>query len=450
MASQESPRRRRLPPAASPTAGTTTISALDDDLLRDIFIRLPSLPSLVRAALTCRAFLAAVRASPEFRRRFRALHRPPLLGLFFDYDGSEMPSFTPVRARHPDQDLLAAVRGADVFLTRLPYHDNAWRIWECRGGHLLLVNRSAQQVAVYNPLTRALDLFPTPPDEISDGCRGRFVYAGFFLLCSDEAPGSFRVVSICRDQSSLRAAVFSSATREWRILPWTGDAPSGSEHWLLKGKQVNGSMYWPHSEEAYMVVFDAATLQFYSIDLPEDLKGQGHLYMTGETKDGEPCIVSAVEFTLFVWFRSADADGVEKWVLDSVIPLEGEVLRATDGSLYDHVMLKVVALLDGIVYLSTYETLVNYYEPCWLLSFCLETRKLEKIVRKRNDTHVHPYIMSWPPSLEDQDCGVPKVAVWAERRWVSAKQYNRSPGESQCAERIAHAFHDCDDADEAI
>jgi hypothetical protein len=47
-----------------------------------------------------------------------------------------------------------------------------------------------------------------------------------------------------------------------------------------------------------MVVLDTSTLQFSWIDLPEDLKGQGHLYSVGDTKDGKLCIVAAIEFTL--------------------------------------------------------------------------------------------------------------------------------------------------------
>jgi len=84
------------------------------------------------------------------------------------------------------------------------------------------------------------------------------------------------------------------------------------------------------------------------------------------------------------------------WMLDSVIPLKEEVLQATNGSLDDHVGLKVVSILDGVVYLSTFETFIDATIPCWYLSFCLETRKLEKIFYKNDDGHEHPYIMAWP------------------------------------------------------
>ncbi|CAN6202207.1 unnamed protein product [Urochloa humidicola] len=243
-----------------------------------------------------------------------------------------------------------------------------------------------------------------PPEGISDDCRGEFILRNFFLLFSEEPPGSFRVVSLCHDDSRLRVAVFLSTTREWQILPWTEDVPaqpSGEKHWLRGGTQASGLLCWSHASKACKVVLDTATLQFSFIDLPEHLKGKGYLYMAGETKDGKLCIVSFVEFTLFLWLRRADADGVQKWMLDSVIPLEGEVLQATESSWADHgaIKLKVWAILDGVVYMSTFETFRDYTQPCWFLSFCLVTKKLEKIFRKINDSHVHPYIMAWPPSL---------------------------------------------------
>ncbi|VAI91502.1 unnamed protein product [Triticum turgidum subsp. durum] len=136
-----SPPAKKKPP--------TTISDLDQDTLREILLRLLSLPSLVRAALSCRAFLDAVRSSSAFRRRFRALHPPPILGLFLSIEHAVSPAFVPLR-RLPDPDLAAAVRGADFFLTRLPVPEDdkedcedavfQWSICDCRGGFVLLGN----------------------------------------------------------------------------------------------------------------------------------------------------------------------------------------------------------------------------------------------------------------------------------------------------------------------
>lgn len=219
MASHELP---PPPMKKSPALAPTTISDLSGDILCEIFLRLPSLPSLIRAALTCSSFLDAVRSSPSFRRCFRALHPPPLLGLFIDMYESAIPAFSPLR-RRSDADLAAAIRGADFFLTGLPDDDKDavpnWSIIDCRDGCVLLVNWSTEQMAAYNPLTRALDLFPTPPAQLCDGD----LYLEFHILSYQEDRGSFRILCVCEEQWGACVVVFSSDAREWQIFPWYDD-----------------------------------------------------------------------------------------------------------------------------------------------------------------------------------------------------------------------------------
>ncbi|KAL6863730.1 hypothetical protein ACP4OV_016633 [Aristida adscensionis] len=399
MASQQ-PSPSSSPPPPSPPA-PTTIADIGDDLLREIFLRLPSLPSLVRAALSCRSFLHAVRASPSFRRRFRALHAPPLLGFFFDPDGPAIPAFAPLR-RRADPDLAAAVRGADFFLTRLPADADAapgWEIRDCRGGRVLLVNWSLEQLAAYDPLTRALHLLPPPPDHIADDCLGYFTYLDYHLLSDDELPGAFRVVCSSHDRSRARAAVLPSDAREWQIFPWaeaTTPQPGDDKYWLHIGNFAGAAVYWTHTSQAYMLTLDTTTMQFSRIHLPPYLRGQGHTLGAGDTKDGKLCIVCALEFTLIAWFYD---DAAETWMLAETFPLQTKLVDVTEGSLEDHGQLKVVGIIDGIVYLSTYETFNDADVPCWFLSFCLETGELQRLFQRRFDGHVHPYVMAWPPSL---------------------------------------------------
>uniref|UniRef100_A0A453M585 F-box domain-containing protein n=1 Tax=Aegilops tauschii subsp. strangulata TaxID=200361 RepID=A0A453M585_AEGTS len=213
----------------SAPAAPTTICGLGDDLLCEVFLRLPSLPSLVRAALTCPAFLRAVRSSPSFRRRFRDLHPAPLLGVFFDIYDSAMPAFVPNR-HWSDPDHTAAVCGADVFLTRVPdvedegsdsehatavrgadvfltrvhedeegeveggYKSPGWSMTSCRDGYVVLVNQSTKRTAVYDPLTRCLHLLRAPPVETREDAESEFV-----VVTPEEDPRSFRVVCISKE-----------------------------------------------------------------------------------------------------------------------------------------------------------------------------------------------------------------------------------------------------------
>jgi hypothetical protein len=393
MASQQSP-----PPPPAPT----TVIDLGNDLLREIFLRLPSLPSLVRAALSCHTFLHAVRSSPAFRRSFSAARPPPLLGLFFDPDGPAIPAFSPLR-RRSDPDLAAVVRGADFFLTRLPDDDDtfpSWVIKDCRDGYILLRNFTAEQLAVYDPITRALDLIPDPPDEIFDGGHGDASYLGCHILSSKESAQPLRLVYTCQDQSRARAAVFSSHSREWQIFPWSEPVTPLPEDqfWLKVGTMVNGFVYWVHTGEAYIFVLNTATLEFSQMDLPPGLVGRDFMLRVGENKDGELCIVCAIEFDLFVWVWRADLDGIQTWVFDRRFSLEN-IVESTQGTLEEHGELRVVAIIGGYVYFSTNETFQDAVHPCWFLSLCMETAKVDTIFQKRFDSHIYPYIMAWPPSF---------------------------------------------------
>ncbi|XP_048537551.1 uncharacterized protein LOC125516147 [Triticum urartu] len=406
MSSQQSPSPAEAK-SPRPPAPTTTVTALDDDLLREIFLRLHSLPTLVRAALSCRTFFHAVRSSPAFRRSFREVHPPPLLGLFFDPDGPSIPAFAPLR-RRSDPDLAAVVRGADFFLTRLPDDDDdaaalpEWVIYDCRDGYILLEHGSLEQYAVYNPLTRALDLIPQPPDEIFDDQHGDASCLGCYILSSQEGGEPLRLVYTCHDESRARAAVFSSESREWQILPWSEPVRPlpEDEHWLKVGTMANGFVYWTHKNQAYILVLNTVTLQFSQMDVPPDLVDQDLMFKVGETKDGRPCIVCPIDFELHAWVWRAGQDGIETWIFDKKFSLE-TIVEVTEGTFEQHCELKVLAIIGGFVYFCTMDMLHDAIYPCWFLSLCMETGELGTLFRRRFDGHVYPYIMAWPPSLID-------------------------------------------------
>ena len=93
-------------------------------------------------------------------------------------------------------------------------------------------------------------------------------------------------------------------------------------------------------------------------------------------------------------------------MLDRVVPLDRELERVLrvglddDTEVDDHNYLFVLAIQDGYAYLlSTSSMPHDPQTPCWFLSLCLETMRLEKLFRRTYDTAVLPYIMAWPPSL---------------------------------------------------
>ncbi|KAL6615536.1 hypothetical protein ACP70R_037806 [Stipagrostis hirtigluma subsp. patula] len=392
------------PPAKSPKlSGQTTIDSLDEDVLLDIFLFLPSLASLIRAALTCRAWRRAVASSPAFRRRFRELHRAPLLGLFAEPQRDALPSFAPAPSR--DRDVLAAIRGVDFALTSLQDPDGyacdaplRWRVHDCRGGYLLLMNWDAALLATVNPLDRDLtDYFDMPFDrdtttETEVTHRGKPISVDVHLLCSDEEPMSFRLVWLFHDESRVQVGVFSSETCDWFFHPWVHikeRAPphDADKYWLHSGVQVNGHLYWLFRNQEHMLKLDIATMEFSVLEMPPNLKTQdGYSYIVGETKDGTPCIVYSFGLNIGVLIHGVDDNGVDGWIFGGMVQYEGEAEPPENGG-----NVHVVAIMDGFVYLATSEM---------VLSLCLETMELEKLFPRSFRAHCfRPYIMAWPPSL---------------------------------------------------
>ncbi|KAF8696826.1 hypothetical protein HU200_036465 [Digitaria exilis] len=180
------PRKPATDESASDAAAETRISFLGDDLLLEVFLRLPSLATLVRAALTCRAWRGAVASSPSFRCRFRAVHPPPLLGFFVEapHDGHNpnvpaSPPFVPTCT--PATGTWRPPGDGDGELS-------CWDIVDCSGGYVLLVNADEKLFTVVNPLTRcnetaAFDLCTNPDDSV--------VQLHPRLVCVDEDRMSF-------------------------------------------------------------------------------------------------------------------------------------------------------------------------------------------------------------------------------------------------------------------
>ncbi|CAL4962760.1 unnamed protein product [Urochloa decumbens] len=390
------------PPAKSPmlSSPTTTINSLGEDLLLEIFLRLPSLATLVRAALTCRPWRRAVASSPAFRRRFRELHPAPLLGLIVEPKPDALPAFSPAQCR--DRDVLAAIRCGDfAFTPLLDPEDHArnaplrWRIQDCRGGYLLLMNWDASLLAAINPLVPgSAEYFEMPfntesPAEHPDQ---RPVSLDVHLLSSDEDPMQFQLVWLLYEKSRVQALVFSSDTGDWYFLPWVEieeKAPphDAGQYWLRSGWQANGALYWPFKNQEHMLKLDTETMKFSVSELPPYLKGQqGCHFVVGETRNGSLCIVYCTGLSIGVLMNIVDDDGVERWVLSGMVHYEAEA----DLPVNNRIM-QVVAIEDGFVYLATSEM---------VLVLCLETMKLEKLFpRSFRSHHFHPYVMAWPTSL---------------------------------------------------
>ncbi|KAF8696825.1 hypothetical protein HU200_036464 [Digitaria exilis] len=399
--------RRRDPAAAAAGAAGRHIPSLGDDLLLEIFLRLPSLATLVRATCTCLAWRRAVASSPDFRRRFRALHPPILLGFFFiacesspTRDVPDFPAFVPARTR--DRDQAAAIRGGDFFLTSLLGRLDeppCWDIMHVSRGYALLMNCHANLIAVFNPVTRhTKGIFNIVSVDTAT------VPTSGLLFWEDEESISFRVVLLTvEEDKKVRLIVFTSDTGFWsvgRAVDFPARPDGGENPWLSEtsSKHTNGILYWVYEDHRYMTSLNVATMEFSVTELPQCLIGRS--FYIGHTKDGKTCIVYADKFIIGVCLMQTCGgnNGVDRWVHDSVVPMDVELHRVLPIQFDVDSELDVLKVRDGYVYLAT-SRMHQIPHESWFLTLCLETMKLEVLFRKTYDGFAHAYIMAWPPSL---------------------------------------------------
>uniref|UniRef100_A0ACD5X0I6 Uncharacterized protein n=1 Tax=Avena sativa TaxID=4498 RepID=A0ACD5X0I6_AVESA len=129
-------RRRRL---SSTTSPATAPPLEDENLLLEILLRLPALPSsLARASLVCKRWRCLV-SEPKFIRRFRVHHRkPPLLGFFIRCpDGISFKSML----RTPDR-----IPPSRFCLPQSRYE--RWNFVGCRNGLALVINQTRLEAVV--------------------------------------------------------------------------------------------------------------------------------------------------------------------------------------------------------------------------------------------------------------------------------------------------------------
>jgi hypothetical protein len=83
------------------------VPTLVEELLEEIFLRLPTPDALARVSTACASFHCIITAR-AFLHRFRKLHPPPLLGFLLG-------GFHPAEAPHPSAPLARAVASAADF-----------------------------------------------------------------------------------------------------------------------------------------------------------------------------------------------------------------------------------------------------------------------------------------------------------------------------------------------
>uniref|UniRef100_A0ACD5TSE9 Uncharacterized protein n=3 Tax=Avena sativa TaxID=4498 RepID=A0ACD5TSE9_AVESA len=211
----------------------------DDDMLREILIRLPPQPSsLPRASAVCKRWRGLV-TEPKFHRQFYAHHRnPPILGVFErNFQGI---LFTPVLDppnRIPPQRFNLGCSSRDYDLL------------DCRHGLVLAKDRMRNEVFVYDPITREQRRVAVPLEFKRD-----YYYLTGAVVCpagnQDHMHGGchlspFKVVlvSMHREDNQTLACVYCSETGKWDNLIST-EVPCAINDFGTPATLVGNVLHW--------------------------------------------------------------------------------------------------------------------------------------------------------------------------------------------------------------
>uniref|UniRef100_A0ACD5XPH2 Uncharacterized protein n=2 Tax=Avena sativa TaxID=4498 RepID=A0ACD5XPH2_AVESA len=197
---------------------------LVEDLLEEIFLRLPTPAALARASTACPRFRRII-THGSFLRRYRKLHPPPLLG-FVGESG-----FHPAEAPHPSAPLARALAdAADFTYSFVPEpREGHWKPIDIRDGRVLLLgSRSGYMfsLAVCDPLSRRYVLIPPMPEDLAVPEEKLLQIKSMLApIGEDDDEMSFKVIYLAFHRSQLVAFVFSSMTGHCHLhgyVYWTG------------------------------------------------------------------------------------------------------------------------------------------------------------------------------------------------------------------------------------
>ncbi|PAN20003.1 hypothetical protein PAHAL_3G312800 [Panicum hallii] len=294
----------------------------NDDLLREILLRLPPLPSsLPRASLVCKHWRRLV-SDPGFLRRFRDHHRtPPLLGYFFS--GSGGPVFTPT---------LAPPNCIPPERFSLPEQPAGERLFVlgCRHGLALLINRRRLHATVWDPITNRKFTVAYPPEFTAD--NGAHCFRGAVLSSAggdgydDGHLRPFKVILISTHindgHTSVFMCVYESLTGKWgnTILTIIPSYLFNLPNVLVGNAALCGFFLWPDGIlELDLDRHTLGTIQTPTSSLPVD----SSLFRVVRTQDRGLGLAILSRLSVQLWGRKADSDGgAAGWVLQKTVEVD--------------------------------------------------------------------------------------------------------------------------------
>ncbi|XBI43594.1 hypothetical protein VPH35_108346 [Triticum aestivum] len=299
---------------------------IPDELLAEIFVRLPTQADLAHASAACVTFRRVV-ADRSFPRLYRKIHAAPLLG-FLDLNRV----FHPADPPHPSTSATKAF--ADFSLSFLPAPASDWTMLDVCDGRVLLYRRGDfTELVVCDPLHRRHLLLPPIPEFIDDWVPSAD-NSQIFLVGGNEEDSDetfFSVIYVAFDQHKQTAFVFSSTTGKWQATPSTVRSPCS--YWL---QSAYGCLYGLTESSQKLQVFDTRRMEFSLVDLPPKAKTGSSYVHVAIVGAGEGIIGMFVlphktsDLSYFV--KSNNGGSSSHWQLQKTVSLDSSHYSLDVGS----------------------------------------------------------------------------------------------------------------------
>lgn len=299
-----------------------------DDLLMEIVLRLPPLPSsLPRASAVCTRWRRLV-CDPAFFRRFCLHHRrnPPILG-FFVADRVRRPLYFAPTLEVPNR-----VPTERFFLE----HGDDDEIIDCRHGLVLILLGDGNRFLVWEPLTGDRHHIIAPP-------HPRFgltpIHGAVLHLAWDD--DYFQVVLVGLEGAQANALFYSSKTMVWKNLispPLPDKDPSSgpptlsfknppsvlvvnSLHWLVYDRQSLSEVMDGIPIANSLVEFDVRTHNLSVARVVGDINNMTDYQILVIPEEGAVSLLTVSGLREHIWRRRTDCDGDTCWVITRIVDL---------------------------------------------------------------------------------------------------------------------------------
>ncbi|KAL6641255.1 hypothetical protein ACP70R_019436 [Stipagrostis hirtigluma subsp. patula] len=404
------------PPVVESAAAVASVLG-DDDLLREILLRLGFPTCLVRAAAVSKRWLRHA-SDPTFLRRFRARHPPRLLGFYVSHPGLLRHLF--VSLPQPPELAVPLRRAVSSCFEDLTKYKPV--VMDCRNGRLVIdffdgipwypLRLALLRVLHTREPASIVPRIPPLPRPSASEAPGVHTYIHHKFILDDGGGDGVTLVNLSHAGGRVSAYVYVLQPDGWSI-PTMGvtELPDPETVYLNLLSPVHGNIYLSASATpGYVLGLNLTDARFFILELPDGVSGNFNL---SRAEGSGLYLVHANRFQLSVWHHRMDGDPAQGWllvdtfwVLDVCKHFPNQNWVSADSEHTGRVSVVAVGDNAEFVFLDIEETGV-------VVHVHLKSRTAKKVYQRmpgnQSPASIFPLMMIWPPvfpaSNEEHDQG---------------------------------------------